>query len=556
VQAFTEQSALLITYGDMIAAPTGSGPASAGSGPASAGSSPARAGSSPARAASVDAPSALGRLAGFLDERTAGLFSHVHILPFCPYSSDDGFSVKDYRVVDPALGSWDDVQAVGRERKLVFDLVLNHASAQGEWFRQFLAGIAPYDHFFLTRPLDYDASTVTRPRTHPLITPYTMHDGRTLGLWTTFSADQIDLDFTEPVVLAEFLDIMLDYASRGARMLRLDAIAYLWKTDGTACIHRPETHAVVKLFRAVLEAMHVDMAILTETNVPHEENMSYFGNQDEAHIVYNFSLPPLTLHAFASGDAGPLSRWAAALRVPAGGTLLNFLASHDGIGVTPAKGLVDGFEDTIAAVEQRGGRVSYKAMPGGPVPYELNISWMDAVAPPDATDDERVAALAASHAVAFAMDGVPAVYFHSLVGSRCWLAGPELLGYNRAINRQRPPVDSLLMELDDPRSLRCRAFAAIANLLKARSQRPAFAPQAPRLVHSSAGPVFALERGSGTQRILVMVNCGRTAVRYTIPGQWRQAQHLWNPCAGTAESFSLANGWIDLTGFAVRWLEY
>jgi sucrose phosphorylase len=542
VGQFSEKDALLISYGDMIA-PDPAGPASA------------------------DSQTALGRLGSFVDHHASGLFSYIHILPFCPYSSDDGFSVMDYRIVDPALGIWDDIRSLGRGRKLVFDLVLNHASAQGVWFKRFLAGEKPYDRYFVTRPLDYDSRSVTRPRTHPLISPCRLDDGRIVGLWTTFSADQVDLDFSEPAVLADFVDILLEYAARGARMVRLDAIAYLWKKDGTSCIHLPETHGVVKLFRTVVDALELDMVILTETNVPHEDNMSYFGDGDEAHLVYNFSLPPLTLHAFATGDAGPLSCWAANLKVPAGGTLLNFLASHDGIGVTPARGLVDDLGTIITAVKDRGGLVSYKATPEGNVPYELNISWADAVAPVDANADERVAALLASYAVACAMDGLPAVYFHSLVGSRSWKEGPGTLGYNRAINRQRPRIGELERDLDTPASMRARTLSGFGSLLVERGRRPAFAPDSPRRVLSETGPVFVLERGAGSTRVLVLINCGRETFNYTLPAEWTKAERMTDPCAGTeAGEAGLtarrgrreadSDGIVELPGYSVRWLEF
>lgn len=524
-RGFTEKDALLISYGDMIAPGPG------------------------------DVRSGLARLGGFLDERLPGLFSYLHILPFFPYSSDDGFSVMDYRAVDKALGTWDDVEAIGRGRRLAFDLVLNHASARGVWFQAFKAGTKPYDRFFLTRPLDYDASSVLRPRTHPLITPATLDDGRTVGLWTTFSADQVDLDFSEPAVLAEFVDVILGYAERGARMLRLDAIAYLWKKDGTSCAHLPETHAVVKAIRAIIDGLGLDMIVLTETNVPHAENMSYFGGGDEAHMVYNFSLPPLVLHAFATGDAGPLSRWAADLRVPPGGVLLNFLASHDGVGVTPARGLVDDFDTTIAAVQERGGLVSYKGTPTGPAPYELNVSWADAVARPEADDDERSRALVASYAVACAMDGVPAVYFHSAVGSRSWKAGPERLGYNRAINRERPLLTELESALDDPGSMRSISLSGMASLLRERAKRPAFAPSSPRRAYPASGAVFAVERGSGSDAVLVLVNCSHEPCRAAPPDGWLGKDRAVDPVRGRVVELDPSERGLSMDGYGVLWLE-
>ncbi len=526
---FTEKDALLITYGDMIAPETGTTP--------------------------EKGSTALSRLGGFIDAHLPGLFSYLHILPFCPYSSDDGFSVMDYRIVDPALGTWIDVEALGRSRRLAFDLVLNHASAQGYWFKAFKAGTSPYDRFFITRPLNYDSTTVLRPRTHPLITPVQLDNGRIVGIWTTFSADQVDLDFSEPAVFAEFMDIILFYAARGARMLRLDAIAYLWKRDGTSCAHLSETHELVKALRAMIDGLGLDLVLLTETNVPHEENLSYFGNGDEAHMVYNFSLPPLTLHAFATGDAGPLSRWAAGLHVPEGGTMLNFLASHDGIGVTPARGLVDDFEQTIQAVQDRGGLVSYKATATGRVPYELNISWADAVARADADDAERAKALIASYGVACAMDGVPAVYFHSMFGSRNWTEGPEKLGYNRAINRQRPGLDELEASLADPDSLRALALAGLTSLLRERARRPAFSPAAARKALSTSGPVFLLERGSGSSAVLVAINCSRLAASFALPERWQAAVRGFDPASGHQVDLAQARDGIALAGYEVLWIE-
>ncbi|PKL08445.1 MAG: sugar phosphorylase [Spirochaetae bacterium HGW-Spirochaetae-7] len=524
-RAFTEKDALLISYGDMVAP----------------------------LAAAGNGQSSLARLGDFIDRRMAGLFTYLHLLPFFPYSSDDGFSVMDYREVDPALGTWGDIEALGKTRSLAFDLVCNHASVQGTWFTSFKAGRKPFDRFFITRPLDYDASSVLRPRTHPLITPVELDDGRTVGVWTTFSADQADLDFSEPAVFAEFLDIVLGYAERGAGLLRLDAIAYLWKEDGTSCAHLPRTHAIVKLLRALIDSVGLDMVLLTETNVPHEENMSYFGSGDEAAMVYNFSLPPLVLHAFATGDAKPLSDWAAALRVPAG--LLNFLASHDGIGVTPARGLIADFDRTIEAVKQRGGLVSYKAAPTGPAPYELNISWADAVSRPEADDDERSRALIASYAVACAMDGVPALYFPSIAGSRSWCDGPARLGYNRAINRERPRLDELEASLADPASMRSRSLAGLSSLLRERARRPSFAPAAARVAHPASGPVFIVERGTGNDAVLVLINCSPFQAAATIPAAWERTARAFDPVNGRAVQLPPSHGFVTLGAYDVRWLE-
>ncbi len=526
---FSEKDALLISYGDMLSPPS----------------------------TGIDGRSGLGRLKDFMSSQTRGAsgdamgqeeeagggFSCLHILPFCPYSSDDGFSVMDYREVDPRLGAWGDIERLGEDFRLAFDLVLNHSSAVGTWFKAFLKGDEPYDEYFITRGAGYDSSSVVRPRTHPLLTPFMKADGSEVLVWTTFSADQVDLDFSNPQVLLEFLDIMLSYVDKGARILRLDAIAYLWKEDGTPCLHHPKTHEAVKLFRAVADALDLDLVILTETNVPHPENVSYWGGGREAHMVYNFALPPLVLHAAVSGDARPLARWARALPPPGEGPLfLNFLASHDGVGVTPARGLVpdEDFAKTIEAVVAKGGLVSYKATPAGEIPYELNCSYLDAVAPratstpPSARDDEIAArAFLCAYAVAMALPGLPAVYFHSWIGSRAWAEGPSITGMKRTINREKPPIDRVLQDLEDPQSLRSRVMGGFDRLLAFRSAHPAFAPPCPMKVLETgdATPsVFALERGPDASgaRVLCLQNLGGTsAVPPDLPGTGETPLEPW-----------------------------
>ena len=306
-ELWSEQSAVLITYGDSIR---------------------------------NDGEAPLSVLKRFADRYLAGAINTIHILPFFPYSSDDGFSVIDYRAVDSALGDWKDVQQIRSEFNLMFDLVLNHCSRKGRWFADYVADIAPYRNFFIEADPEVDHSNVTRPRALPLLTPVHTRHGDT-HLWTTFSDDQMDLNFANPDVLFEFFDILLHYVAHGAGIIRLDAIAYLWKQIGTRCIHLEQTHEVVKLFRDLLDMVAPDVILLTETNVPHEENISYFGAGDEAHMVYQFSLPPLLLYGLINGNASYLTNWAASLdELPDHCTYFNFTASHDGIGVRPLQGII------------------------------------------------------------------------------------------------------------------------------------------------------------------------------------------------------------------------
>lgn len=471
--SLTEKDTCLITYGDML--------------------QPSK------KEPETHSQTALEQLKEFLERWNHGSFNYLHILPFHPYSSDDGFSVIDYREIDPALGDWNDIAALAKEYKLVFDLVLNHGSKQSAWFQSFLENKESYRDWYITKPADFDVSSVFRPRMHPLLTPFCRKDGSVVFVWTTFSEDQVDYNLANPQVLLEFIKIFFEYIEHGARIVRLDAIAYIWKEDGTSCIHHPKTHAIVKLLRALIDYLELDVLILTETNVPNEENLSYFGKGDEAHLVYNFALPPLVLHAAVSGDASPLRTWANTLPQPGEGPIFfNFLASHDGIGVLPINGLVDdlSFKKTLNTVIERGALVSYKDAQSGPVPYEINCSYLSAVAPLSlGTSKERARAFLCCHGVLFAFAGLPAVYFHSWVGSEQWEEGPQLFGYNRAINREKPRKDIVETALNDEHSLRASVYTGFEKLLTFRKSERSFAPDIPQQILPAEGSVFALARG-------------------------------------------------------------
>ena len=444
----------------------------------------------------------------------------VHLLPFFPYSSDDGFSVIDYRIVDPNLGTWDDVKELAQQFDLMFDLVLNHTSSRGQWFQEYLAGHNPYAKYFIEADPSVDVSGVTRPRSTPLLTPVETNRGQR-HVWTTFSADQVDLNFSNPDVLIEMIDIFLCYIEQGARIIRLDAIAYLWKRIGTPCIHLLETHEVVKLLRDLIGVVAPHVLILTETNVPHAENISYFGEGDEAQMVYQFSLPPLLMDAMLSQDARPLTQWLSALDpAPPGSTFFNFAASHDGIGVRPLEGLIssDRMSALVDNVRARGGVVSTRRQSDGTdVPYELNVSYVSALGPPtngqanhsDATTEIHVRRFLTSQGLMLALRGMPAIYFHSLVGTTNDNEGVRQSGQPRRINRRKFAIEELNRQLADTDSLQARIFEGYRHLLKVRIEQPAFHPDAAQEVWPIDEPwLIALMRTSldGKQRILVLAN--------------------------------------------------
>lgn len=455
----------------------------------------------------------LATLGEWLDTHLGDAISSVHILPFYPYSSDDGFSVIDYHVVDPALGDWSDIKRISQRYKLMFDAVINHISAQSEWFQGFLNGDPRYSDWFIVIDGPVDLSGVTRPRTHPLLTTFETATGPH-KVWATFSADQIDLNYANPEVLLAIIDVLLQYVAYGATFLRLDAIGYLWKKPGTSCIHLPETHAAVQLMRAVLDTVAPQVILITETNVPHLDNISYFGNgYNEAQLVYQFPLAPLVLNAFHTGNAQHLQQWASTLETPSPATtFFNFLASHDGIGVVPSRGYLSDAEvdQLVQKTLQHGGKVSYKTNPdGSQSPYELNITFFDALSDP-ATGDEATAIdrFMASQAIMLALAGMPGIYIHSLVGSSNNLRGVDQTGHNRTINREKWQRAEIDARLNDPNSRAAIILRRYKHLLRQRASSAAFDPAGDQQIVSGNDALFTLLRTApdGSEAVLCIHN--------------------------------------------------
>jgi glycosidase len=456
----------------------------------------------------------LATLHGFLTEHLRDAFSILHVLPFFPYSSDDGFAVIDFRQVDPELGDWEDIARLADSFGLMVDLVLNHVSRGSLWFSEYLSGTPGYRDWFIEVDPAANLSRVVRPRSAPLLAQVRTARGPR-WLWATFSADQIDLNYANPEVLLEMLDVLLGYVRAGAHIVRLDAVAYLWKERGTPCIHLPQTHAVVKLLRAVLEEVAPGCLLLTETNVPYAENRSYFADGDEAHLIYQFSLPPLLLHALHTGSTHYLNRWLQGLAAeppPAGCTYLNFTASHDGVGLRPLEGLIPRDEKGafLDAMRARGGFLSHKRNTDGTQgPYELNIGFFDAFRDPRAHPDPwHLPAFLVSQTVPLSLQGIPAVYIHSLTATPNDLLGVELSGRTRTINRRKWERAELERLLADPHGETARVFHELRRRLRLRRGHPAFHPEGPQEPLALGNDLLGIVRTApdGSERIVCLYN--------------------------------------------------
>jgi sucrose phosphorylase len=463
----------------------------------------------------------LDLLSNFLETRLSGVATGVHILPYFPYTSDDGFAVTDYYAVDSMLGAWEDVGRIAGQFRLMSDMVINHCSSQSVMFNEYRLGHSPYDKFFFEASPEDDLSMVVRPRAHPLLREVDTAQGLK-HVWCTFSHDQVDFDFSNPEVLLEFLRILRFHVDRGVRTVRLDAVAFLWKEVGSPSIHLRQTHEVVRLLRLLADYCAHPLVLITETNVPNAENLSYFGNRNEAHVVYNFSLPPLLLHALLHGTSRHLNAWQMSMP-PAqlGCTYFNFTASHDGIGMRPAEGLLseEDIDSVIATAKRFGGLASMRTMPDGSTrTYEINIALFDALkGTVEGEDQWNIERFLCSQTIALGLEGIPGIYIHSLLGTGNDYEGVEKSGHNRAINRRRWHYPDLLAELENADSTHARIFHGLTTLMKLRSQQGAFHPNATQFTLQLGDQLFGFWRQSLDRSQSIFAIHNLTADEVNVP---------------------------------------
>lgn len=493
----------------------------------------------------------------FLDEYLKGIVNSVHILPFYPYSSDDGFSVINYSEVDPKMGSWKEVEDISCEYRLMVDGVINHISQYSDWFKAYLAKDPAYSNFFVDLDPTTDLSQVIRPRATPLLSEFTDIEGKIHNIWTTFSRDQVDLNYSNYKVLVAVMEVLFYYMQKGATLIRLDAIAFIWKEIGTSSVHLPQTHELIQLMREVLHEVAPEVIIITETNVPHRENISYFGSgEDEAQMVYNFALPPLLAHSVLQSNTEPLTAWAKTLNLPTDKVcFFNFTASHDGCGMRPASGLLSEkeIENLVENTIQHGGLVSYRDTPEGKKPYELNCSYIDILSHPDDEKMLRIKRMLLTQAVTLAMPGVPGIYFHSLVGSKSYHDGVKLSGINRTVNREKFNYDRLVETLSEDNSIEKIIFTAYRRLISIRINEKSFNPFGSFDFLSLHKSVFAVMKDSldKTESILALHNFSNEIVSFSLPQRIDTAFYDLL----SSQKISKENRVISMQAYQVMWLK-
>ncbi len=435
----------------------------------------------------------------FFKENLKKYFNAIHFLPFYPSSSDSGFAVKDHYKIEKRIGNWSDIKKISKNNHVMADIVINHSSARGLWFKNFLKKKRPGKDYFLTVNSKFNTSKVVRPRDHKLLKKIDIFN-KSDYIWRTFSADQIDLDFKNPSVLLRFIKIMVHLVSNGVTIFRLDAIAYLWKKNGTNCINLKQTHEIVKLLRLISNLLNVETIIITETNLPEKENLSYFGNNNEANWIYNFSLPPLLIHAFLFENSSYLSKWSKKLpNAKFQNSYLNFIASHDGIGMRPIEGILNerSLNNFLKRLKKNGSKFSYRKVQNkSRKVYEANITVFDALKKSNTDPNGKffLERYISAHAIMISFEGIPAIYFNSLFGKSNDEAKYVITGNNRDVNRYKWSYENITKKLKDKNSKQSIFYQNLVKLLEIKRKQKAFHPNAKRLNINLGSKIFCYER--------------------------------------------------------------
>ena len=471
----------------------------------------------------------------FFQKKLKNYFNTIHFLPFYPSSSDSGFAVKDHYKVDNKLGNWLDIKSISKSTNVMADMVINHSSARGLWFKNFLKKKEPGKDYFLTVDNKFDTSKVIRPRDHTLLKKIKIFN-QSDYLWRTFSPDQIDLNFRNPSVLIQFIKIMIHLINNGVTIFRLDAIAYLWKENGTKCINLKQTHEIIKLLRNIINLLNIQTTIITETNLPENENLSYFGKNDEANWIYNFSLPPLLIHAFLFENSSYLNKWSKNLpNTKNDNCYLNFIASHDGIGIRPTEGLLNKktLNNFLNRLKKNGSKFSYRKVQNkAKKVYEANITVFDALKKSDYDIKGKfyLERYISCHAIMISFEGIPAIYFNSIFGTSNDEAKYIITGNNRDVNRYRWNFKNITNRLKNNKSKQNIFYQNICNLLNIRRKQKAFHPNALRINLNFGKKVYAFKRVSidKKQTILCITNLSSKIQKTEISQKYLKMKNLIN----------------------------
>ncbi|WP_288258715.1 sugar phosphorylase [uncultured Prochlorococcus sp.] len=460
-------------------------------------------------------------LSELLSKYFGSLSKVVHILPFLKSTSDGGFAVSSYDSLEDKFGDWDELKSISKNHDLMADLVLNHVSSSHPWVQQFIKSQEPGISNVFSPKQNLDWSNVVRPRSSSLFSQINTEDGPK-QVWTTFGPDQIDLNWHNPKMTLEFLNLIVNYLSNGIKWFRLDAVGFIWKESGTTCLHLPKAHSIVKLLRVLLNNLLDEGVLITETNVPQKENLSYLIPDDEAHMAYNFPLPPLLLEAIITSRADILNSWIFDWPIlPEDTTLFNFTASHDGVGLRALEGLMNEqrIKDLLINCEKRGGLVSHRRLSNGDdKPYELNISWWSAME--DSSRDAKrfqYERFILSQLLVMALKGVPAFYLPALLASENDIKRFSMTGQRRDLNREKFKSENLLAVLNNPESNANKNLKYLSNAMDVRSELKQFHPCSEmKCLSKGRSDIVVIKRSKGPESVFAIHNMTENKINYQL----------------------------------------
>ena len=455
--------------------------------------------------------STLKTLTEFVKNRLGGLSSVIHVLPFLPSTSDGGFAVSNHEKIDDTFGNWNDLKDLSSKHKIMADLVLNHVSSSHPWVHQFIKSEDPGPSYIVSPSETNVWENVIRPRNTSLFTNINTKQGFK-SVWTTFGPDQIDVDWRNPHIFLEFLKLLVRYITNGADWIRLDAIAFIWKEPYTTCLHLDPVHSIVKLLNKCLKIIKPSAVLITETNVPEKENLSYLIEGNEANLAYNFTLPPLLLEAIYTGKTDLLKSWLSTWKeLPRHTSLLNFTSSHDGIGLRALEGIMDDqrIHNLLVESEKRGGLVSHRRLSNGDdQPYELNISWWSAMSN-EGSDNTvfQFERFLLSQLFTLSIKGVPAFYLPSVLASPNDIDSFRKTGQRRDLNREKFEANQLLDVLKNFDSPASKNISYLTHIVKVRSRLKAFHPEASmKCISTNIANCIILQRGLDEDSVYVICN--------------------------------------------------
>jgi glycosidase len=548
-----------------------------------------------------ESTSPLAALRKFGEEFLSNTINGIHILPFYPWDTDRGFSVLDYYEVDPRNGSWQDIRAIASTfDSLMIDVVINHASIDNSIVQQALLK-QDYHNYVLTfddqnKPSHDELVKITRARPSPVLTRYALvkdsfdNDKATLvhpeekgqgWVWTTFSRSntpdgnidtrQVDFNFKNSKVFIEFLKIILEYISHGARWIRLDAIGYLWKEIGTNCLHRPQTHVITQLYSEILALLEsFSIVLIAEVNEPQEKALQYLGltEEPESDMIYLFTHFPLAVHAILSGTAKYYMNWLPSLIPAIGKLFVTVLGTHDGMGQKPIGDWLPSSEKEFlqtTLVNKHGALPNFAHLSGGQkIIYELCSTPWSFINPKNSKHDRKIAIrrYSAVFTLGLMIKGVPSIYINGLLGIP---NSEETLDENRTVNRQRLNESELLNILRDEANINSQILTELLRITEIRQNEPSFDLAGrfkPVTIHDSIVSII-LSSNDQKDNLLAMVNVSNEIVNLKLDlknlggNKQRPEIHLVDILANEIirETSNISEISVMLEPYQARWIK-